>query len=641
MMARVLKAKRCPVLAGARLRLSWWQLPYRHSDLTESRLRITAVLRRPWGSANPGAFNYRVWLLSKQIRATGYIKHGVRLYSADEPFQASSSYVYDGVSRALARGERGGVGDNLWATFRDTGTIHLMVVSGLHVGIYAGVIGGLALFVLRLLPCHHLRLYGNAWVALAALIGVMLYAWQVGPAAPVVRAALGVLLLTVLFLLHRRASVAGALVLVCLVTVWLQPHFVLQQGFWLSFGAVFVLSVTLLTQRRPPSYVYAFLVCQMALFMALSPLTAHLTGNAPLLAPLANLLVVPPMSAVIIPGTLLSMQLDTLLNVELLENVIAGLRRSLDVALHVVVSLLRSLAALHVNLGNLSFAPALVAGILGIAVLLPVTLPLRVVVFAAWISVWLPVGSGLNRGDFRVLVADVGQGSAALIDTARHRVLVDAGPRVEGGFDAGEAVVRPVIERTGISRIRLAVISHADNDHAGGLAAVEEKVVVAETRTAERGCRGALTIDKVTFTLLRSRESSTSRNRNDASCTVLVQGRIHSAYLPGDISQQTELELLARLPPRIDLLLVAHHGSKTSSHPAFLKRLKPRWGVISAGRSNRYGHPHAVVVQRLRAHGIQVLTTAESGALVWTAAGMRQYRSRSGAYYLPLVSEAD
>jgi competence protein ComEC len=231
------------------------------------------------------------------------------------------------------------------------------------------------------------------------------------------------------------------------------------------------------------------------------------------------------------------------------------------------------------------------------------------------------------------VVLDVGQGLSVLVRTAGHALLYDMGPGQPGGFDAGASVVSPALHALGVRRLDVAVVSHGDNDHAGGFAGVVAafppaqvftpdgmplKRIAASAAPAVAGsCTAGLhwTWDGVDFRFLHPPRWFPYLD-NDSSCVLRVEAGGRVALLPGDIGKVVERGLASRQRDaiRADVLLVAHHGSNGSSDPAFIEAVKPRWALVSAGYQNRFGHPDEAIVARWQRAGACVGTTFETGA---------------------------
>lgn len=221
---------------------------------------------------------------------------------------------------------------------------------------------------------------------------------------------------------------------------------------------------------------------------------------------------------------------------------------------------------------------------------------------------------------------DVGQGQAFLLRTRDHALLYDAGPRL-AGFDSGERIVLPSLRRLGVARLDLMLLSHADNDHAGGALAIQNALPVAAVSGGEaaalpaalaaRPCRHGeqWSWDGVRFTTWRWEGA---RDSNQASCLLLVEANGERLLLTGDIDVRTERALIAEgLDLRADWLVSPHHGSRTSSSAALLEAVRPKAVLISRGRHNAFNHPHPLVLARYRERALQVFDSAEQGAVTW------------------------
>lgn len=605
----------CRQLAGQRLRLSWY-FPAVHTA-PGAVLRAEVRLRKPWGTKNPGGFDYGLWLVGQGYRASGYLRSATLDDVTPAPVLLPKlrlpvdDYVYGELLNAIALGQREGVSTDMWALFRETGTIHLMVVSGLHVGVFAGFVYLLAMTGLRLITLWPPPWHAHYAASVASLLVVGLLVYQTGLQAPVVRAGLMVSLFIVMLLCNRLSNWWWILLLVSSVALLLQPRMLLQQGFWLSYAAVAVL-LFYFAQRAPVfTRVRGFLLCQWVLLIGLSPWLGVTAGEVPLVSPLANLLVVPVMSMLTIPLAMAGGLLSTL--VQPLGHACLWLA---DISLALVIYLLQTLRGQLGSAGFLSWQQALPAIVAGVVLLLPVGLKLRGLALLVWSTALVPRPPALPDGEFRVIHLDVGQGSAAIVDTARHRMLIDAGPAFGSGFDSGASVVIPALRSTGVDQLHRLLISHGDNDHAGGAGAVVARYPAADVIGWRQPCVDGLRWrwEGVDFELFADVNAA---SRNDASCTLLVSNGRRSAYFSGDIGRQVERRLLPRLPRTIDVLSAPHHGSSTSSSPRFVQHVCPRFVVYSAGRRNRYGHPRQAVMARYQRTKAVAAMTGWHGAVIW------------------------
>ncbi len=650
--ATVLRAdpRACVDYGGLRLRLSWRGAPKLSRG---DRIRARVRLRAPWGMQNPGGFDFERWYLAERIHGGGYVQRGERLGGqASSPLRGIRQQIlerisglplrYPEIAAALAVGHRSSLAADQWTLFADTGTVHLLVISGLHIGLAMGIGFAVGTRVGRIAPAVTRRWGGRpVGIALAWITGFG-YAAVSGWGTPAVRAlTMGSIALLGLALSRRIAwtRLAGTALLTVMV---LRPATVHSSGFWFSFVAAASLLAYFAPRRlmgvgRTRSLVAA----QLLLFLVVAPLSSLLVGRTSLVAPLANLFAVPLVSLVVVPGLLAASVASVTPGAGLLAD---GLYIGCDMLLHLLVAALERLHASPVLDRGWSrqwLTLCAVAGAVCVAHR-PHAPWLRPLVVAACLLWVLPANQRIPLGEFRVTALDVGQGSAIVVDTRTHRLLFDAGARYPSGFDIGEAVVVPSLARSGPFSLDTFIVSHADTDHAGGAASIVRKV--EPEITFGDGIDGAGPCedrvwqrDEVRFELFDF--SDAAESRNDRSCVLAVQSRNHTALFAGDISRRMEAALLARIPTPVTFMMVPHHGSVTSSGRAFVRRLAPRTAVVSAGRGNRYGHPHPDVVRRYCRVGANFFVTGLSGAVQWsseTPDQVKRWRVDEGRYWTNL-----
>lgn len=606
--------------AAQRLRLS-----YRSSEilLAGERLELKVRLKRPRSYANPGGFDYARWLVSHDIHASGYVRQGRVLDAHFSLRNRLIQYLNDKLLRlehgavllALAVGERHALTDNQWTLFRQTGLSHLMAISGLHIGIAAGLgfLLGRLLALVVAAPSHGLPVA----MALLAALG---YAWLAGFSVPTQRAWLmcGVALLSLL--LSRKIGRWSCWSFALLVVLVVHPLASLQPGFWLSFMAVAILLLVFEQEQRWRSVLRA----QWLLLVGLMPLGLAFFGFfSPLSLPV-NLLAVPLFSLVMVPLVLLS------LCCEILSPALAdwgwrladGTLAKVFATLQLLVDYLDDLMLDYQPDRGVWLALAILAGLL----LMPRQIPARYLSLLLCLPVidrWLePVENPALRPDQVVVqVLDVGQGLAVLITTRHHALVYDVGPAYGGGFSLVEAAVLPALRAAQISWLDMLVISHNDNDHAGAherlrQAFPDSALYAGEALPNSQPCRAGMRWrwDHVSFEFLHPQRDS-SPSSNNQSCVLLVRSGESAVLLPGDIEASVEPLLLPALPARISVLVAPHHGSKTSSSEAFVRRVRPTWVVFSAGYKHHFGHPAPEVVDRYLAVGSHQLNTASDGRI--------------------------
>lgn len=619
------------------------------------RWQLLVRLKRPRGFANPGGFDYEAWLVAQRIGAVGYLVEGD---SGHARLAAAPAWSIDrwreGVARRLDRhaalqhrdllaglliGDGSGIAASTWDTFRATGTVHLFVVSGLQIAFT----GGLVLWLAQLWwrgPWGRSR-RRDYWLGLAPALPVAaLYASLAGFGLPIQRALI-MFGCVVLALAAQREVGARAWSLALLLVLLGNPLAVRDAGFWFSFGAVAVLLVCAARAREPrangvPGMVGAVRLwwrAQLALFVAALPVVLAVIGEFTLLALPANALAVPW-------STLLTMPLAfAALLFEAVMPSWAGVAWQLaDLTLQVLWRYLCWLqqvgaAAIWRPPGSGVFGLCC-ATLCAVLFLLPRGMPGR---SWAWLLL-LPVGwpeiARVAPGDFRVTAIDVGQGLGVLVETAGHRLLYDTGPPFGPERSVADLAIAPLLRQRGVQMLDAVVVSHRDSDHAGGWPAIAARFDVRHVLHGEpahapdvpgapspQRCRAGMQWrwDGVDFELLHP-PAGHAENGNASSCVLLVRGRGVAVLLPGDIERTTEYALYDQLPA-VDILLAPHHGSRTSSTAAFVARTQPRYVVFSSGYRNRFGHPHATVVERYAQGGARLLNTADSGAIVFDVQG--------------------
>ncbi|MFM8355458.1 MAG: DNA internalization-related competence protein ComEC/Rec2, partial [Gammaproteobacteria bacterium] len=532
-----------------------------------------------------------------------------------------------------------------------------------------------------LLPYIHAGWLAAAGGVLAAVGAVLL----AGGGIAILRA----LLMAVPALLLRALGFRASLLRSLLVALWLlllvDAPAVLGSGLWFSAGAVLVLAL-LPRRHRPASEAeqipkrtvirdgcFTLLRAETALTVVLGPLQVALAGSWPTAGLPANLLAVPVMTLIVTPLVLLAAVLYAPL-----PDVAGVALACADWAFDRLAAVLAALAH-GPEFAGAPDAWRLALGLVGgLGLLLTHRWQHRAMLTLAASVVLMPGGQRSERavigvGEFRVTAIDVGQGDAILVDTAWHRLLFDTGPGFPDGRDRVMTHIMPVLAATGRTALDRVILSHADLDHTGGAVTFRHRGEVADwlgtapqaslSRPTPSSARRApqqsdchareWQWDGVTFrTEARIGASPAHRlatatriepGSNDDSCVLAIgNGRVR-VLLPGDIGERVEMALLGVLHGPFDLVLAPHHGSRSSSSRAFMRRLQARTVWISAGHGNRYGHPHPEVCGRYRVQGARVFVTAVAGALTWRSdqpLDTRSVRSGHGPYWRSRPSSA-
>jgi len=635
-----------------------WYDPPRAPRIGE-RWRLKIRLRPVRGSSNPGGFDLERWLLAQRIGATAYVRpsrlnqllHGRggacptaawRARAAARLDRALERHPGAAFVRGVSVGDRSGLTPAHWEVLRRTGTSHLMAISGLHVGLVAGGLGFAATLLVQAFVGRARRRFARGLVVGAALAGGAAYAALAGFSVPTQRALLMLAVGTVLLLRHRRPGLNGAFGGGVAGLLFGAPLAVLSPGLWLSIGGV----ATCLAARGwvaqdpsrekscrqvfPWAWGARLLVLQVALLIALAPLTVVFFDQLSLVSVVANALAVPGYALGVVPAALLG---------------VAAARAWPDLGstmLTFAADLARLIAVLLTKLAawpwaalDLPATPGLIIALAGVGaatLLWPRPLPGR----SLAVLLWLPLlggGTGPEApAGLRVLVFDVGQGLAVLVQTRAHALLYDAGPVFRGG-DAARSNVLPGLAALGVRRLDRVVISHSDADHRGGLAtlidAFPDALVMGPAglpagKHAVQACdrRQRWRWDDVEFAVLHPARVAGRRGRagNNDSCVLNVRSGAAGLLLAGDIEWRAERELLAaRMLAPVDLVIVPHHGSRSSSHAAFVAAIQPRFAVVSAALYNRWSFPAPEVEMRWVSAGACVLHTGRDGSLWFEA----------------------
>lgn len=629
-----------------RVMLSWYQgrredeqfdrRPVRPGE----RWRFTVRLKRPHGNANPGGFDYEAWLLERNIRATGYVRPNPPVQLSEMVWRpdyvierlrfdirASFSrllpeerYPWAGILVALAVGDQRAINGELWTTFNRTGTTHLMSISGLHVTMVAALFGWLVAFGWRRSPRLALALPTQKAGLLAACVAALLYSLLAGFAVPAQRTLIMMLVAAAAMLSGRILAPSRILALALLVVLLLDPWAVLAAGFWLSFGAVgallYIGSAQVGEAAGWRARIYSWSLVQWAATLASLPVLLLVFQQFSLVSPLANAVAIPVVSFIVTPLALLGALLPWWPIVALAHQVMAWLMLFLEWC-----------AAWPVWLAPAPPWWAAVAAGVGVAVsLLPRGLPgrwlgaLMIVPVLAW-----PVDQPAD-GEAWVDVLDVGQGLASVVRTRNHSLIYDPGPLYSAESDAGQRVVVPFLRFLGIDRVDMLMVTHRDSDHSGGTASVRAALAVGEIHSSLPGLGGESCIagqrwvwDGVAFEVMHpaAEAYATAGKPNHMSCVLRVKASGRRLLLTSDIEAPDEAALLGRYPGDLaaDVLLMPHHGSKTSSTPDFLKAVNAGQAVIPVGYRNRFGHPKDEVLARYEAAGTRVWRTDRDGAV--------------------------
>ena len=614
----------------------------------------TLRLKAPHGNLNPAGFDYELWMWANDLQASGYVRNAPGLPSASRlgqtwqhPVESARQRVRERIVAQLGRERQAGwisalvTGDQNaieradWDIFRATGVAHLMSISGLHVTMFAWLAGAVAGALWRRWARCCLAFPAPHAALLAGLLLATLYALFSGWGVPSRRTIWMLACVCLLRLSGRRWPWPLVWLSAAAWVLLLDPWAWMQSGFWLSFIAVAVLfaSGTVTDAAAPTGWrarTGALLREQSVITLALTPLVLLLFGQVSLVGFGANLLAIPWVTMVVTPLAMAGVVWAPLWN-------LAGW------AVSILALYLQWLAQLPFATVTVAIAPwwLATAGVFG-GVLLVLRLPLslRLAGAALLLPVLLWQAPRPAHGQFALLLADVGQGNAVLVRTANHALLYDAGPRYSRDTDAGQRVLVPLLRALELP-LDMLVLSHSDTDHIGGAAAVlamQPQLALRSSLAPDHALntlgRGSPCLageywrwDGVDFAFLHPQPGDYAGGvkPNALSCVLRISAAGVAAAPPavalltGDLEAAQEARLLATALPQLkaDLLLVPHHGSKTSSTGPFLEAVSPRLAVVQSGYRNRFGHPAGEPMARYRQRGIMVVDSPHCGAASW------------------------
>jgi competence protein ComEC len=616
------------------------------------RWQLTVRLKQPHGTSNPHGFDFELWALENNVRAVGYVNSKAdnqrldalaggfnyriqnwREYLRDKIAAALPAAPYAGVLTALAIGDQSSIPQAQWQVFTRTGVNHLMSISGLHITMLASLGFALAYWLWRRSVRLTLLLPARKAAALFALLVALGYSLLSGFAVPAQRTVYMAGAVAVALWLNRKFSPAQILGIALFGVLIPDPWSILSPGFWLSFGAVALILYVTAYRLKPSHVLVEYARVQWAMTIGLVPMLLALFQQVSLVSPIANAFAIPLVSLVVVPLTLLGAALPPYLGIWgaplwLAHQVMA-----------LTMSLLEWLNSLPQAVWTQHAPPpwSISAGMLGaLVILLPRGFPAR------WLGVALMLPMFLNgppqpaERSLRLTIFDVGQGLAVAAQTRHHALLYDAGPDFSGGADSGNRILVPSLRAMGIRKLDGLILTHDDTDHTGGAASImqampidwlssslPERHPLLQTLAEKRRCMDGQTWqwDGVLFEILHPDKASyalANISDNDRGCVLRISIANQHILLTADIEKASEAELLDKHPDKLPaaLLVVPHHGSRTSSTVEFISAVRPRYAVFTSGYRNRFGHPKQDIVQRYADSGAALLRSDQDGAIL-------------------------
>jgi competence protein ComEC len=652
-------------IVPSRLALTWYR--YGFNDTTSAqplpalragaRWQLTVHLKRPHGNANPGVFDTEAWLLQHRWRATGYVRNTLDNIESGAPSTSPMNYIqrmrenirtrietvlldkpYAGVIVALAVGEQRAVPNEQWQIFNRSGITHLISISGLHVTIFSTLIGGLLFFIFRRFPRLTTRCPAIKLAIIAGFCASAFYVALAGAGIPAQRTLIMLAIAACGLWTQRLNQPFRIWLWALLIVVLWDPWAILAPGFWLSFGAVGWLlyaaqgrylaiapKQTLLKQARHSMLLGVH--TQWVVTLGLIPLLLAIFQQFSLISLPANLWAIPWITLLVIPLTLIGM--------------LPGLS-ALWIPAHFLIEFLMNVLAfatqLPIAVWQQHGAPlwTIFTAIIGVLwMLAPRGVPGRAlgVFWCLPALLIVPVKPPLENG-FEATILDVGQGLSVLVRTANHTLLYDTGPAYNETSDAGSRIVVPFLRYHAIYKLDAVIVSHADNDHAGGTRSIVAALPITDFYVptsdtvpelpTQMFCRNEYVWrwDGVDFRFLSPDDEliEKSSSTNDRSCVLKIESPYGSLLLTGDIGTRIEKHLIKQNMDALksNIMIAPHHGSKNSSSRQFIEAVAPEYAVFSVGYRNRYQFPRAEIVARYENRGADTLRTDQLGAVRFT-----------------------
>ncbi|WP_185967938.1 DNA internalization-related competence protein ComEC/Rec2 [Thalassotalea sp. PS06] len=642
-----------------KVRLTWYKAPI---DLSNGdNLDVRVRLKPSQSLANPGSFSYQRWLLSREIIAKGYISNNDNPNPLVQPSPTISQRMLDTLKTlipdsevkplmlALTLGYRQEFTSQHWQVLQNTGTAHLMAISGLHLGIIAALGYWLGRGALMLCPAHWFYRYPLWLLPIVTSCGFAFgYAFISSFSTPTLRALIMVLLFWLLRIVHGRMHLLLWFALGLALVILVRPFALISSSFWLSFLALLSILILIfwgnfkdgkgITQK-----LWLFIKLQLFLSLFLLPINLLLFGQSSVLPWAANIWILPWFSALLMPMlllmTLLSLwlpatsawladicrwQLEIIwqqllwlneLEFSLITISSITLMVVLNIAVWVIAQLVRVTPAGKVVLGSL-LALNILAGLVVSITNKPATID-------------------VSNLPWSISVLDVGHGLSVVLERGNKALVYDTGASYGKDLSIAQSIIHPYLRRRFVKTPEYLFVSHSDNDHAGGLPYVLEHLkptwVVANINSDDyrdwqttaghlvnplQSCTSNQTWNWQGLTIKALWPIEPNWQENEDSCVLLVSDAKHQLLLTGDIPASVEKRLLEDISAtKIDILIVPHHGSKSSSSAEFIESIQPKHAIFSAAYLNRWNMPSDTVTSRYQKVGAKLYNTADSGMI--------------------------
>ena len=652
--------------------------------------RLNGVLRPAHGYATAGTFDQEKWyvqqnissgfkvneiepLTEQQIAALGYSRvlasnqaliHQFPLWIEKQrlnfrEFIQRQPLRHQGLLLALLTGDESLLNKDTKMQFQRFGMSHLLAISGPHVVIFAMMVcWTLQKIIARYRPQLYLMIPRQYLLILPFLCCVAMYCVFAGFEIPAVRTLLMCVLGSVILLLQQKLQPLKLLLFSASLLLFIDPFSILSAAFWLSYGACFILLRIYQTlqqhqqalntahtwQKKVWFYLRLLIESQWKIFCALFPLMILFFKQVSWITPLSNIVAIPWLGLIVVP-----LDIVAALSFSVSEALSAVLFQFNDLCLSLLLAFLDGLDALFEPqlqpMALNGYMVALLALLLIIVFMPQGLLPKGWVVLGALALLM----KDTKPYPFELTILDVGQGQAIFIRDQQRSIMVDMGGHYnEEKFSVGKQIIQPFLSVNAVSKLDQLVLTHLDQDHSGGYFSIQHQLPIQQLYSSEKpdlptqtkfdycvqGQRWqwSKTLSIEVLSPKSEQVKWASHNKNESSCVLYVQLKDGFPYqnflLMGDAGWQTEFQLLQDYPNlQVDVLVLGHHGSRHSSAYAFLKALKPKLAIASAGKFNRYGHPSLITQARLAQLNIPLITTLQQGSIQFKQQGNQVHLS--------------
>lgn len=609
------------------------------------RWRLTVKLKRPHGVLNPHGFDFESWALSENMRATGTVQRKevltkldtfvwrphylveqmrARLQSRLQRVLENAPYV--GVIQALVIGDDSDIEVDTWQLLLRTGITHLMSISGLHITMLSGMAFACFYAIWRRFPLCVLMLPARKAATIAGIATACCYAFIAGFSVPTQRTFYMLMILGLSLWFGRQYRAIDVLAFALLVVVLIDPWAVNAAGFWLSFGAVALITFAFNGRIGQHHWLTGAIKTQWAVTIGMLPLLLILFNQSSVISPVANAIAIPVVSFFVTPLALLGSFLQIDWPIQLSHLMLTYLMQVLHHLDQLPITVWQQQAP-----QPWTFFLAMTGALM---LLLPRGVPLKMFGVFAFLPIFLIKSDRPVIGDMKVTVLDVGQGLSVHVQTKGHDFLYDTGSKFSQQSDAGMRVVVPYLRGEGVSHLDGLMISHDDIDHSGGAQTIINNIptswvsssyafpiLTQSIKTLRCQAEQVWYWDNVKFEVLYPNTAldDLTLKDNNKSCVLKVSSAGGSLLLTGDVEKKVERSLLAQenfARLKSDVMLVPHHGSKTSSSVNFLSAVKPMISIATVGYLNRFHHPVEKILNRYHDVGSQVFRSDQHGAII-------------------------